>query len=94
MFEMSRSDSGHLAFRGRLDASQAEKTRAALEELRESCIIDFSGLDYISSAGLGVLLATQKRLSESGHRLRLVRLNRHIRDVFHIAGFDRVFEIE
>jgi len=94
MFDVTRTDAGHIVFQGRLDASQADKARKALDAVAESCIIDFSGLDYISSAGLGVLLATQKRLSESGHALAIAGMNRHIRDVFHIAGFDLVFKIE
>lgn len=66
MFDATRTDSGHLMFQGRLDAAQTDKARKALDAVVESCIIDFSGLDYISSAGLGTLLAAQKRLSESG----------------------------
>ncbi len=94
MFEATRTDAGRIVFRGRLDASQADTARKALDAVVESCIIDFSGLDYISSAGLGILLATQKRLNESGHALAIAGMNRHIRDVFHIAGFDLVFKIE
>jgi anti-anti-sigma factor len=94
MFDVTRNDAGHIAFQGRLDASQADKARKALDAVAESCIIDFSGLDYISSAGLGILLGTQKRLSESGHALTIRGMNRHIRDVFHIAGFDLVFTVE
>jgi anti-sigma B factor antagonist len=52
------------------------------------------GLDYISSAGLGILLATQKRLMASGHRLKIVNMSGHIRDIFHYTRFDTVFEIE
>ena len=94
MFDVTRTEAGHIVFQGRLDASKADEARQALDAVVESCIIDFSGLDYISSAGLGVLLATQKRLSESGHALAITGMNRHIRDVFHIAGFDLVFKIE
>jgi anti-anti-sigma factor len=94
MFDVTRTDAGHIAFQGRLDASQADKARKALDAVVESCILDFGGLDYISSAGLGILLAAQKRLSESGHALAITGMNRHIRDVFHIAGFDLVFTIE
>ena len=43
--------------------------------------------------GLSVLLEAQKRLSETGHGLRLVRLNKRIEDLFHVAGFDTIFEI-
>jgi anti-anti-sigma factor len=94
MFEATRTDAGRIVFQGRLDASQADTARKALDAVVESCIIDFSGLDYISSAGLGILLATQKRLNKSGHALAIAGMNRHIRDVFHIAGFDLVFTIE
>jgi anti-sigma B factor antagonist len=94
VFEISRGPDGHINLRGRFDASQAERARDVFGGVDESCTVDFGGLDYISSAGLGILLSTQKRLSESEHRLKLVNMNKHIRDIFHIAGFDMVFEIE
>lgn len=94
MFDVTRTEAGRIVFQGRLDASQADRARKALDAVVESCIIDFSGLNYISSAGLGILLATQKRLSESGHAIAITGMNRHIRDIFHIAGFDLVFTIE
>ena len=65
-----------------------------LREVTGSLVIDFAELDYISSAGLGVLLGAQKRLGESGSSLKLVSMNKHIREIFRIAGFDRIFEIE
>lgn len=46
-----------------------------------------------SSAGLGVLLAAQKKLSERGKQLRLINVRGHIRDVFHFSGFDQIFDI-
>jgi anti-anti-sigma factor len=55
---------------------------------------DCSALDYISSAGLGVLLKTQKRLLASGGKLRLAGVTRHLQDIFGYSGFDRLFEIE
>jgi anti-sigma B factor antagonist len=57
-------------------------------------VLDCSGLDYISSAGLGVLLKTQKRLMAVGGQLRLTRVNRHIRDIFQYSGFDKILEIQ
>ena len=59
---------------GRLDAAQAGKAREFFVEISVSQEVDFDKLDYISSAGLGVLLSTQKRLGESGHSLRLKNL--------------------
>ncbi len=94
MFEATRGNSGVLRFVGRLDASQAGRARAELDGISESCMIDCAALEYISSAGLGALLATQKRLSDAGHTLTLAHLNTHIRDIFRIAGFDAVFPIE
>ena len=61
--------------------------------LSEGKIVDFAKLDYISSAGLGILLAAQKRLSERGESLKLININSHIRDVFHFSGFDTIFDI-
>jgi anti-sigma B factor antagonist len=93
MFDISVGEGGGVRLAGRLDASQVEKARAALSDIATSCVVDFAELEYISSAGLGVLLSAQKRLSGAGHTLRLANLNRHIREIFTIAGFDRIFEI-
>jgi anti-sigma B factor antagonist len=56
--------------------------------------LDCSGLEYISSAGLGVLLKTQKRLMAADGKLRLSGVSRHLRDIFEYSGFDQIFEIE
>ena len=93
MFEANRAAAALITFKGRLDASQVDRARIVLDSLTESCTIDFNELDYISSAGLGILLATQKRLSDSGHGLTISGMNRHIREIFHIAGFEIVFTI-
>lgn len=93
MFSIERADDGRIVLRGRLDAAQADKARAVLENVRESCAVDFGELEYISSAGLGVLLGAQRRLSASGQALVLEKMNRHVRELFRIAGFDQVFQI-
>jgi anti-anti-sigma factor len=93
MFEITEGPNRELLLTGRFDASQAEKAKTVFLALSEGKTIDFSRLDYISSAGLGVLLAAQKRLSERGQSLRLVNVSSHIRDVFHYSGFDQIFEI-
>jgi anti-sigma B factor antagonist len=61
--------------------------------LTESRVIDLGELQYISSLGLGVLLATQKRLMGSGHAIKLVNVRGHVREVLHYSGFERIFEI-
>jgi len=92
MLEIESGD-GKVHLRGRFDAAEVERARGVFDRIADSCVIDFSGLSYISSAGLGLLFATQKRLVDAGGALMLVNLNPHIREIFHIAGFDKIFEI-
>jgi anti-sigma B factor antagonist len=94
MFEVRQTGDDQLQLIGRLDASQVQAAREAMSRITQSCTVDFGDLDYISSAGLGVLLGTQKRLTEAGGRLKLTNMNRHIREIFRMAGFDHIFEIE
>ncbi len=94
MFDIRKGSNGEILLSGRFDAAHVERVRDELKFVSRSCTVDFKELDYISSAGMGVLLGTQKRLADSGHSLTLVNLNRHIREIFRIAGFDNVFSIE
>ena len=94
MFVIDRSADGTIVMTGRFDASQVATAREVLDVVSTSATVDFGRLDYISSAGLGLLLGTQKRLSQSGNSLRLLNMNDHIRELFRIAGFDRIFEID
>lgn len=79
---------------GRLDAAQSPVAQAFLDRVEGTVTLDCASLEYISSAGLGVLLKTQKRLLASGGKLRLAGVNRHLQDVFAYSGFDQLFEIE
>jgi anti-sigma B factor antagonist len=94
MFEIQRGDDGRILLNGRFDASQVEKAQAFLDGVSNSCTLDCSGLEYISSAGLSVLLQTLKRLTAESHSLRLIQLRENIRDVFRISGLDRIFNVE
>jgi anti-sigma B factor antagonist len=94
MFEIQMGDSGEVEVSGRLDAANAEKALAFLDTIEAKCDIDMSGLEYISSAGLGVLLRTHKRLMQSGGAVKLTHVNPHIRDIFTYSGFDKLFVIE
>jgi anti-sigma B factor antagonist len=93
MFEIRLGEQGEVVLAGRLDAAQCDKALQFLEGVPAPRVIDLAGLEYISSAGLGVLLKTQKRVMAGGRGLRLVNANKHIRDIFKYAGFDRIFEI-
>jgi anti-sigma B factor antagonist len=94
MLDIRRVGDDRLVLSGRLDASQVDGVRSALGSVTGTCTLDFSGLEYISSLGLGVLLEAQKRLTRSGHGLVIENPNAHIRDLFELAGFSRIFEIK
>ncbi len=95
MFTIAVNETGVIELTGRLDAAQTERAREVFNRLSDSAVVDMQHLDYISSAGLGVLLATQQRLArEGGKGLTLVHMNKMIRDVFRIARFDLIFTIE
>ena len=94
MLEIDRINHNEIQLKGHFDASQAEKASAVFDTLESSSTVRFDHLDYISSAGLSVLLYTQQRLSKVGGILRLTGMNPHVRMVFEYAGFDQIFEIE
>lgn len=94
MLSIEQGSDGKLAMTGRLDAAEAASAQSYLDRVNGTVTLDCTGLDYISSAGLGVLLKTQKRLLAANGKLRLAGLKPHLLDVFTYSGFDQLFEIE
>jgi anti-sigma B factor antagonist len=94
MLSIEHAGAGSVLITGRLDAAEAPSAQSFLDSLDGTVTLDCSGLDYISSAGLGVLLKTQKRLLAARGKLRLAGLKPHVRDVFTYSGFDQLFEID
>lgn len=94
MFQIGIDEVGKIVAEGRLDAAQAPRAQEFLDSVSGDCTLDMGKLDYISSAGLGVLLRTHKRLIGAGAALKLVNVNSHINDIFMYSGFDKIFEIE
>lgn len=94
MFNIEFGDNGEILCSGRLDAAQCAKAEEFLESVEGPSTLDFAQLEYISSAGLGILLKTQKRLVGSGAGLKIINVNNHIHDVFRYSGFHSIFEIE
>ncbi len=81
---------------GRLDTITAPDLEEELNRCipeSESVTLDFAKLDYISSAGLRVLLATHRAMSKKGG-MRLIHLNEEVREVFEITGFGDMMNIE
>ena len=93
MFEIELTDTGTVAVAGRLDAAQAVKAQTFLDSVEGQCVLDLSKLEYVSSAGLGVLLKTHKRLMGDGSGIKLINVSHHIHDIFRYSGFDKLFEI-
>lgn len=93
MFDIEMVDGGIVSLDGRLDAAQAVKAQTFLDQVVGQCVLDMEKLAYISSAGLGVLLKTHKRLMTSGGGVKLINVNNHIHDIFRYSGFDKLFEI-
>jgi anti-sigma B factor antagonist len=98
MFVIDFDEAGHVVMTGRLDAAQASTAQEFLDHVAGECMVDMSELEYISSAGLGVLLKTHKRLmtgpaGSGSNGLKLVNVNNHIYDIFRYSGFDKLFNI-
>ena len=94
MFSITSTEGGEILLSGRFDASQVESAESVLSKVQTTTRVNFQGLDYISSAGLGALLKAQKRLNQTGQMLILTRMNKLVRDIFKIARLEVVFEIE
>ena len=94
MLAIDNGPDGVVVIIGRLDAAQSPVAQAFLDRVQGAVTLDCSGLEYISSAGLGVLLKTQKRLLASSGKLRLSGVSRHLQDILGYSGFDQLFEIE
>ena len=85
-----------IALEGRLDTMTAPELEAELKRSLdgvESLTIDFSKLDYISSAGLRVLLSAHKVMSSKGG-MKITHVNEIIREVFDVTGFADILTIE
>ena len=85
-----------VALEGRLDTMTAPELEAELNkslEGAESLTLDFSKLDYISSAGLRVLLSAHKAMSGKGG-MKVTNVNEIVQEVFEVTGFADILTIE
>jgi len=94
MFDIKVTPEQEIKLIGRFDALQKNKALQIFSSVQRTATIDFQDLEYISSAGLSVLLATQKRLKNQGQQLILKNMSQHVREIFRYAGFDMIFEIQ
>src|SRR4029078_12827467 len=85
-----------VAIAGSLDSATAPEAQKSLEDVvagAKKVALDFSNLDYISSAGLRVLLGAAKQLRASGGKLGMFGLNQSVREVFEISGFATILSL-
>ena len=81
---------------GRLDTTTAPSLEKTLNEdmgETKNLILDFKGLEYISSAGLRVLLSAQKRMQKIGS-MKVINVCEEVMEVFEITGFADILVIE
>ena len=86
-----------LTLEGRLDTvtvPQLEKELGASLSGINELTLDFGGLDYISSAGLRVLLGTHKTMAKQGGIMKVKGVNESISEIFELTGFDGILNIE
>ena len=80
---------------GRLDTTTAPALDKTLnDDLKDvnNLVLDFKELEYVSSAGLRVLLAAQKRLKNSGE-MKLINVSEEVMEVFEMTGFSDILTI-
>ena len=85
-----------IALSGRLDTVTSPELEAALKDSLDKAselVFDFSDLSYISSAGLRVLLSTQKVMGRKGG-MKLIHVNELVQEVFDVTGFSDILTIE
>ena len=85
-----------LAIQGRIDTTTAPQLEAELKADIDGVTelyLDFAGVEYISAAGLRVLLSTQKLMSRQG-KMVLSHVNESVMEVFEVTGFSDILTIE
>ena len=97
IIETKQDDIRIFKLNGRLDSNTSpeleEKIFEAIEKGSTQMVVDFEDLDYISSAGLRVILKTTKTLKRSEGKIILCSMQDYVREVFEIAGFDTFLPI-
>lgn len=79
---------------GRLDTTTAPELEASLGQYEENNIVlDFENLEYISSAGLRVLLSTLKKIKKAQGSMKILNSNESVLEVFEITGFKKIFNL-
>ena len=82
-----------VALTGRLDTTTAPELESASVDGVTALVFDMVALDYISSAGLRVLLSAQKVMNRQGE-MKVIHANESIMEIFEVTGFSDILNIE
>lgn len=95
ILEEKKGDSVVLSLQGRLDHTTIEAAEqrllAAVDAGHRQLVVDLAGLDYISSAGLRVLLVVAKRAKASGGAVVLCSPRPFVKEILDVSGFSSIF---
>ncbi|WP_027729162.1 STAS domain-containing protein [Treponema sp. C6A8] len=86
-----------IALQGRLDTVTSPELESELKTALDGAkelIMDFTKLEYISSAGLRVLLSAHKKMDGKGGKMKLTNINEMVREVLDVTGFMNVLNVE
>ena len=87
-----------VSLNGKLDGMTFQEFEEQLESQREQAnkiIIDAAGLEYVSSAGLRVIMSTELYMEKSGkEKITIKNLSDEVREIIELCGFDHVIEME
>ena len=86
-----------LSVKGRIDTITSKELESQIsEEIGnfDSLIMDFTDLEYISSAGLRVMIATHKKLNADGIPFVIKNVTDAVREIFRMSGFDKILKIQ
>ncbi|WP_119066761.1 STAS domain-containing protein [Aggregatilinea lenta] len=82
---------------GRVDSTNATELGTTLDKAADdgnnNLVLDLSGVDYMSSAGLREMVRILKRVKRSGGDLRIANPSERVKEVLELAGLDSIFEI-
>ncbi len=87
----------HISVTGRLDSATSGEFERSLDGIfgvdAARAVMDLKGLDYISSAGLRVVLMIAKRIKQANGRMIICGLQPNVRQVFEISGFLKILDV-
>lgn len=86
-----------LSIEGRIDTITSNDLEKEISDEMgnfDSLVMDFARVDYISSAGLRLLISTQKKLKQDNIPFVIKNVNDTVKEIFSMSGFDKVLKIQ